>query len=71
LDLLRALAYCHERGIVHKNLKPDNIMIDKPESRPGQPSIPPTAKIIDFFQGALGNPGDKAKWDPKNPKSQK
>lgn len=27
-DLLSALAYCHERGIVHRNLKPEHILME-------------------------------------------
>lgn len=37
-QVLSALQYCHERSIIHRDVKPDNIMI----------SAGPTAKLIDF-----------------------
>ena len=27
-DLISAIGYCHEQGICHRNIKPENIMLD-------------------------------------------
>ena len=36
--LVRAIAHCHENGVCHRDLKPDNILIDKNNE----------VKVIDF-----------------------
>ncbi|MEW6351973.1 MAG: bifunctional serine/threonine-protein kinase/universal stress protein [Thermodesulfobacteriota bacterium] len=49
LDICDALAYLHQRGIVHQDLKPENIVLD-PEAG---------AKLIDFglaFHGDMDDP---------------
>ncbi|MBP9106658.1 MAG: serine/threonine protein kinase, partial [Gemmatimonadaceae bacterium] len=33
LEVARALAFAHERGVVHRDIKPDNILINKEDGR--------------------------------------
>ncbi|GIQ86867.1 hypothetical protein KIPB_008795, partial [Kipferlia bialata] len=40
-DVLHAMYYCHSKGVLHRDIKPDNIMIDESGERP-------VAKLIDF-----------------------
>jgi len=53
LDMVKAVAYCHDNGVVHRDLKFDNCLIQK---RQGHRSI---AKIIDFGLAAIRRHSDR------------
>lgn len=55
-DLMMAVAYCHDAGIAHRDLKFQNCLIQK------TPGLRRVAKVIDFGLSAIHRPDDEADW---------
>ena len=53
-EALKAVAYCHQRGVMHRDIKPHNIMIDEENRK---------VRLIDFGQAEFYEPGRK--YSPK------
>jgi len=53
-DVLKAIAYCHDRGVAHRDIKFENCLIHKNSS--GQR----VGKVIDFGLAAMQTAGDQA-----------
>lgn len=51
-QVLSALAYAHQRGVVHRDLKPDNIYVC------GRPGEPPVVKLLDYGLAKFLGPDD-------------
>jgi serine/threonine protein kinase len=50
--VLSALTYCHQRHIVHRDMKPENLLLDKD---PNNPKV----TIIDFGTSGVIDPAKK------------
>jgi len=56
---LEAIAYCHARGIIHKDLKPENVMMLSPK---GAPTESLHVVVVDFgIAEAFTGPHDRSK----------
>ena len=51
-QVLSALTYCHQRNIVHRDMKPENLLLDKDQ-------INPKVTIIDFGTSGIIDPAKK------------
>lgn len=50
-QVLSSMNYCHKRGVIHRDMKPENLLLDKDESNP-------KIKIIDFGTATKFKPGE-------------
>jgi calcium-dependent protein kinase len=51
-QILGAIAYCHRQGIVHRDMKPENLLLESHEEQAN-------LKVIDFGTSALISPNQK------------
>eukprot|EP00884_Botryococcus_braunii_P002869 jgi/Botrbrau1/12583/Bobra.0169s0113.2 len=53
--ILQVLAYCHSQGIVHRDVKPENYLIQGRKQRPNRDTL----RAVDFGSAAFIKPGEK------------
>jgi serine/threonine protein kinase len=56
-QLAEALALCHRRGVAHRDVKPDNVLLDVPDCGAG----PVRARLADFGSAAWVGGGESAR----------
>ncbi|KAM0882222.1 hypothetical protein ACQ4PT_032440 [Festuca glaucescens] len=58
-QVAQALALCHQRGVAHRDIKPDNIVLDDVEDDDGG-DVSPRARLADFGSAAWIGGGRRA-----------
>ncbi len=65
-DLLNGLVVIHQSGFIHRDVKPENVMIVGPHPGPDVPWEETTAKLLDF--GAVNRIGESVELDGSAPR---
>jgi eukaryotic-like serine/threonine-protein kinase len=65
-DMLSGLVVIHESGFIHRDVKPENVMIVGPHPGPGVSREETAAKLLDF--GAVNRIGEPVKLDGSAPR---